>query len=274
MTNDETGDLEVLARVVGATDALWEPRRGCRHLSGNGLQGDHSRMAVSEARDRYHRDGLLFLPPDRTAAGRQATAGRLARLSTAGWLQVHASSGKPARVKLTLSGDELIRRRCGWPTLRSSAGVFQRVVTLCKDRRVKRWKRNGCVSELALIHPRGVAGYDKIQPGAMGQMLWHLAPWLASGYVMSHETTLANAYLAPTQAGRDYFATLDPATVEADWVVGWQKQFDADYDAGLLADSEHLAGIALDTFKRERAGWLTAVPNDRNELWELPWSAT
>ena len=98
---------ETLVVVLGGVDALWSIHRTLS-LS--------TRTAVGELRQQYHNRGIRHLPPDRTNRGRQHTAQHLADLSRGGLLQVHATSGRAAHVKLTDRGDDLARTAINYPT--------------------------------------------------------------------------------------------------------------------------------------------------------------
>ncbi len=267
-----------LALILGATDGLWEPDRADSHRCGSNQQRLNARSNRWQARERYRSEGVLHLPADRSWRGRQATADLLAGLSSQGLIEVRASSGKPARVKLTLAGCRYIRRLCGFPTLASSAGLFVKLLRLWNSKALehKAWKRYGCVWELALIHPNAAKSYSELGKRQLGTLLLHLAPWLAHEFIRSHETTYGWAYLAPTLRGLEYFDGLDQSAIEPDWEAAFQVENRAMLDAGELTVEEmiELAEIANDTFTRERAAQFAAIPEDRRELGEIAWSAS
>jgi len=268
--------FDTLARIAGATDALWEPRRACKLHCGTHIKAIWSRSAVFQLRQRYWDDGLLYLPPNRTAEGRQQTSRLLSELNAAGWLDVRASAGRPARVRLTLDGDRVIRRACGLPTLEASASLFRQLVKLSKsrDRRVRQWKRGGLVSELAFVRVAGVASYGDLKKGDIGDMLAFVAPWLAAGFIVSRETTYAHAYLSATDTGTAFFATL-PKPTEPDWLKSWQREFDeAMEDDAAFERAKRLNDIMGDTFRRERAALLQATPANESELGDIALPAT
>ncbi len=262
--NDISEGDKALARILGAVDALWEPCRADRSRCGSHQQRINVRAHAWQAREEYRKTGVQYLPEDRSWRGRQKTADLLAGLSSSGYVLVAAGSGRVARVRLTQAGSRYIRRRCGLPTLESSAGMLAKLMRLWHSTAKKNrpWKRRGCVSELALIHPSPAKFYGKLRTGQLGFMLQNAAPWLHLEFIASHETTLGAAFLEPTELGLEYFDGIDQATIEPNW----RKAFDIENRAMLddgdvsLEQMVEFGAIANETFRRERAAMFVALP--------------
>lgn len=209
---------------MGLVDSLWEPKRASGQHSGSRHAAFRSRAAVDQLRAEYDHDGVVFLPPDRTAAGRQQTAAQLADLADRGLLEVRARSGRAAHVKLTLHGDDLARRACGMPTRDSSAGFLVRLVEqLQNPDHPRRWKWNDCLSEAAIIYPAGETGTKIKRHHGVCDMLSFLAHWLSYKHVLSHETTTGCAWFELTETGQHYYDALDLSPLERDWVKAWRQ---------------------------------------------------